>query len=103
MTPMQRHLYPDDWEQISRDVRARADNRCEFCGAVNGQPHPVTGSKVVLTVAHLDNDPRSRDPDRLRSLCQRCHLTYDAQLHAKHARQTRRRKQIEAGQQEMGI
>lgn len=34
---------------------------------------------VVLTIAHLDQDPRIADPDRLRALCQRCHLTYDNQ------------------------
>ena len=35
--------------------------------------------KVVLTIAHLDHDPRGSDLDRLRALCQRCHLTYDNQ------------------------
>ena len=46
--------YPLDWKLRSRFVRFyRARNRCEWCGANNGQPHPVTGSKVVLTVAHV--------------------------------------------------
>lgn len=35
-------------------------------------------TKVVLTIAHLDQDPRGDDPERLMALCQRCHLTYDA-------------------------
>jgi hypothetical protein len=35
--------------------------------------------------------PRPRD-DNLRAMCQRCHLTYDARLHARHARITRARK-----------
>lgn len=41
-------------------------------------PSEYKHSKVVLTVAHLDQDPRGDDIDRLRALCQRCHLAYDA-------------------------
>lgn len=35
--------------------------------------------KVVLTIAHLDHDPRNHNvtDDRLRALCQLCHLKYD--------------------------
>ena len=36
-------------------------------------------TRCVLTIAHLDQDPRIADPDRLRALCQRCHLKYDNQ------------------------
>ena len=81
-------LYPHDWKEIGARIRARAGNCCEGspaypdCRAANGQPHPVTGSKVVLTVAHLDHDPRNSDPARLRAWCQRCHNTYDAPFRA---------------------
>ena len=36
--------------------------------------------KVVLTIAHLDNDETNWDvkDDRLRAACQLCHLRYDA-------------------------
>ena len=54
----------------------------------NGQPHPETGSKVVLTIAHLDHDVTNNAPGNLRAWCQRCHLTYDAPHHV----ETRRRK-----------
>jgi predicted HAD superfamily Cof-like phosphohydrolase len=47
------------------------------CRVVNGAPHPVTGSKVVCTVAHLDHVPENCDPANLRFWCQRCHNTYD--------------------------
>jgi hypothetical protein len=49
-------------------VRKRSGNRCEGsplypdCRAVNGQPHPVTGSRVVLTTAHWP-DPDKRISD----------------------------------------
>ncbi len=60
------------------------------CRAANGEPHPVTDSKVVLTVGHLDHTPENCDPDNLRAWCQRCHLTYDAKHHAQTAYYTRR-------------
>lgn len=35
--------------------------------------------KIVLTIAHLDHDPENHEVslDRLKALCQRCHLNYD--------------------------
>lgn len=88
--PIDYKRYPKDWKQISNYViKVRAKNRCEGspdypdCRAENGKLHPVTGSKVVLTCAHLDHDPSDcRDTGRLRAWCQRCHLTYDAPHHA---------------------
>jgi len=106
--PLEREKYVEDWEEISVWVRfERAGGRCEgsprypYCRAVHGAPHPVTGNMVVLTVAHLDHDPGNNAPENLRAMCQRCHLTYDAALHARHAAETRRRKAIEAGQLEL--
>ena len=97
--PMDRSRYPDDWEEISRRIRfGRANGCCEFCGAVHGEKHPETGSIVVLTVAHLDHDTTNNDESNLAALCQRCHLRYDADLHAQHAAETRRRRMEDAGQ-----
>lgn len=60
--------------------------------------------KIVLTIAHLDHDPRNNgelgDRPNLAALCQKCHLTYDAKHHAKNARKTRDEK---AGMVSMGI
>lgn len=76
-------------------ILERAGHRCEGspaypeCRAVNYDPHPVTGSKVVLTIAHVDQDlTKSADAD-LRAWCQRCHLTHDAAQHAHNASITR--------------
>jgi cytochrome c553 len=44
----------------------------------------------VLTVAHLDHQPENNDPANLLAMCQRCHSRYDAELHARNARRTRR-------------
>jgi 5-methylcytosine-specific restriction endonuclease McrA len=73
-----RALYPADWRLISLSVRREAGWKCEWCPAVNGEPHPVTGSKVVLTVAHLDHMPQNVERANLRALCQKCHNGYDA-------------------------
>jgi hypothetical protein len=81
--PENRSRYPADWKQIRARILARAGNRGERspqypdCRAENGQPHPVTGSRVVLTIAHLDHIPENCDPANLRAWCQRCHNTYD--------------------------
>lgn len=90
--------YPPDWKAISLAVREAAGWRCEWCGAEQGKPNPVTGSKVVLTVMHLDHDTTNNDPANLKSACQRCHLRYDAQHHRKNAAATRRAKQEKKGQ-----
>ena len=107
--PFQRDRYPADWPAISMRIRERSGWRCEWCGAVHGQPHPVTGSRVVLTVAHLgaphpDGTPGDvhdkldvRD-ENLAALCQRCHLRYDIREHMANAAATRRRKREAAGQ-----
>lgn len=79
--PENRSRYPKDWAAISRRIRFdRAKSQCEMCGARNGEPHPVTGSRVVLTVAHLDHRPENCADDNLRAWCQRCHNAYDAPM-----------------------
>ena len=66
--------------------------RCEWCGAENGKPHPITGSRVVLTVAHVfDERPEAASLLNLAALCQRCHNRHDAP-----GRQQRRKARIEA-------
>lgn len=93
--PIQPDNYPPNWKEISTAIRQRANWRCEGtdhfpdCRAANGRPHPDTGSRVVLTVAHLDHDTTNSDPTNLRALCQRCHLDWDAAHHAANARRTR--------------
>lgn len=89
--PENRVRYPKDWALRSRFVRfVRARNRCEWCGAANGQPHPVTGSIVVLTTAHVHDDrPEACSLLNLAALCQRCHNGHDA-----NARQQRRRERL---------
>ena len=119
--PENKDRYPADWKEIRAQILARAKNCCECrgecgydhdeewrqhlrgsgvdidedddrCYAVNHEPHFVTGSQVVLTIAHLDHTPENSDEDNLRAMCQRCHLAYDRDHH----RQTRARLSREA-------
>lgn len=74
-----RHYLNEDGKQIDLTPDLQID-LCppSRCTARNGEPHPVTDSIVVLTVAHLDHQPENCDPENLRAWCQRCHNRYDA-------------------------
>ena len=41
------------------------------------------GTTIVLTIAHLDHDKHNHEVslDRLKAMCQRCHLLYDMESH----------------------
>jgi len=121
--PELRPLYGADWREVSGRIRERAGHRCEWCGAPDGAVgyrdaqgtfHQLSAGeaeelaleggrtvKIVITVAHLDRDPRNSDPGNLAALCQACHLRHDHDDHCKHAAETRRRKREEAGQMGM--
>ena len=90
--PENKARYPKNWKEIRAAILERAGHKCERCGAENYQPHPVTGSKVVLTVAHLDHTLENCSPENLQALCQKCHLAYDHQHHRENARHTRNQK-----------
>lgn len=120
--PMDLSRYPKNWKEISHEIRfVRAGGKCEGspaypdCRAEHGKPHPVTGSKVILTTAHIgadlpDGSPGDKHdkmdvrPENLRAWCQRCHLTYDIAEHVENAAKTRRRKrEAQTGQMAMNI
>jgi 5-methylcytosine-specific restriction endonuclease McrA len=96
--PENRARYPRDWQQIRARILLRACNCCEGtplrpeCRAVNHRPHPETGSKVILTIAHMDQQPENNGEDNLRALCQRCHNEWDAPHRAANAAITRHEK-----------
>ena len=112
--PINYAKYPKNWKsEIRPRILHRANNRCECCGIQNntivsaikthqqktvwvfqtysqwireGCPKRV---RVVLTIAHLDHDEENHDvsDDRLKAMCQLCHLRYDT------AEKKRRRKE----------
>lgn len=87
-----------EWLAFRASLIERAGNACEGtpqnpdCRAANGEPHPITGGRVVLTIAHMDWDESHADPDRCRALCQRCHNMWDAPSRRVNASKTRHRK-----------
>ena len=87
--PMERELYPPEWEAIAAAIKARTGWKCEQCGKQCRKPGEVFDThKNTLTVAHLDHNPANCSPDNLRAMCAPCHLRYDAKHHA----ETRKRK-----------
>lgn len=114
--PVDMKRYPKNWREISHQIRfVRADGRCEGteqfpdCQAVHGKPHPDTGSKVVLTTAHIGaphadgsegdkHDKMDVRPENLLALCQRCHLNLDIKEHVANRMATMRKRKEEAGQ-----
>ena len=66
--PENQKRYPANWREIRAAILDRTSHRCEFCGAANHQPHLVTGSRVVLTIAHLDHTRNTT----ARRTCARC-------------------------------
>jgi 5-methylcytosine-specific restriction endonuclease McrA len=104
--PIDKRLYPKNWNEISLAVKEAAGWRCAFCGTphrairLNRYDKPYL---VILTTAHLDNNPQNNLDENLKALCQRCHLKYDRESHTRNLKRNLRRKklvaQIEAGQQ----
>jgi hypothetical protein len=80
--PIDYSKYHPKWSLISKLIRfKRAKNKCEWCGADNYQPHPITGSKVILTVAHIDHIKTNNRFYNLAALCQKSHLGHDIHQH----------------------
>jgi len=129
--PMNRKLYPPDWDEISARLKEEVGQKCEECGAPAGEwvhhrldnpklwisaldeageeewyghheQYTFKPVKIILTTAHLDQNPGNNDRSNLRVLCRGCHLRYDAPFHAVTARKTRLNKKqqakLEAGQ-----
>src|SRR5690606_27150128 len=80
--PIDYSEYPPNWKEIRKRILDRANNCCEFCGIPN-YAIKDNGTKVVLTIAHLDHDKSNHNvsDDRLKALCHGCHLKYDLHSH----------------------
>jgi hypothetical protein len=116
--PENRDRYPADWATIRDRILTRASvfqfaghtPRCECVGECGRGTHEGrcpnmqggaaygTGSRVVLTIAHLDHMPENNDPGNLRAMCQGCHLHYDREHHAETRARTSREAREAAGQ-----
>jgi hypothetical protein len=110
----QKKRYPSDWTQISERIRfGRAEGRCEClgecgrgthdgrCTNLHGEPAYGTGSKVILTTAHLNHIPEDCADENLKAMCQGCHLHYDREHHAETRASTRAAQVAASGQLEL--
>ena len=108
--PENRSRYGADWPEFSRAIRfERADGRCECEGECGRGTHDGrcpnrhgaaaygTGSKVILTVAHLCHTPECRE--HVKAMCQGCHLHYDRDHHAQTRAATAAAERAAAGQE----
>ena len=100
--PMDRKLYPEDWDDIASGIKAEVNWCCEFCGRACPRPGespqdfmsricttcdlatcPVVAEyrksprRYLLTVAHLNHIPADCDRANLKALCSPCHCRYD--------------------------
>jgi hypothetical protein len=103
--PERKHLYPDNWDEISEYIRfERAGGKCEWCGIEHkakgyrdekGDFHTLEDHmikqaqdcgikviRIILTTAHIDHDETNCDYGNLAALCQKCHNGHDAQARA---------------------
>ena len=87
--PENRHRYPPrkEWQHIRERILKRANHQCEFCGVQNYTVRK--NARIVLSVAHLDQQPENNHPKNLAALCQRCHLLHDQPFRMYHSWQTR--------------
>lgn len=118
--PINYKEYPKNWKtEIRPAVLKRANNCCEECFVPNHEliyrsikgksdwllapeGHMVDSmaldgvkfTKIILTIAHLDHDKLNHDVklDRLKALCQRCHLKYDMSHHVDNRKYGRKHK-----------
>jgi hypothetical protein len=101
--PMKRDRYPPNWGDIANRIKTDADWTCQQCGRPCREPgEPIDEFAVrlaesnhewltqlddgdgqdhyqrfILTVAHLDQNPRNNEPENLKALCSVCHLNHD--------------------------
>lgn len=111
--PINYKNYPSNWKPFSLHIRFdRAAGRCECegecgkdhdgrCRARHGQLYwqrtTERVSMIVLTVAHLWQHTcgckfKCAIKSHVRAMCQACHLRYDVEERASHARATRQRR-----------
>jgi hypothetical protein len=74
--------YSDNWVEISNQVKAAANYRCELCGRYGLPPGKrfvkidrSQRQKISLQVHHWNRDPSDNHWSNLGCLCSPCHIT----------------------------
>ena len=92
--PIDYKKYPKNWKELRDKILKRGKNQCELCPAENYKPHWKTGSKVVLTIHHINFDITDNRLCNLIALCQRCHFKLDVGEKA-------RKREIKSGKRKL--
>ena len=113
MSPCDYKKYPSDWKKIREAIMERCKGFCEYenlewnphkgiyeifkCWSLHGAliPWNKNGSRVVITIAHLNHDATDNRRMNLRALCQKHHNQWDA----KHRAENRKRKRVDQSSQ----
>lgn len=116
--PIDYKQYPPDWKtRIRPDILERDFHCCKFCGVKNNSiihrygtgrddwyywpkgmqteamdADGMKATKIILTIAHLDQDKTNNEYENLAALCQKCHLGIDLKHHMANAKETNRKK-----------
>jgi 5-methylcytosine-specific restriction endonuclease McrA len=86
--PMNRKLYPPDWDAIAFSIKEAANWTCQKCSKKCLEPHQVfeeykrdrsMWAIYTLTVHHIDHVPANCDRKNLIALCSVCHRRQHAQ------------------------
>jgi hypothetical protein len=74
-----RNTWFRDFDEANKQNKTIESKRNKKTGKVEAIPNPKK-VKVILTIAHLDHDEENHNvsDERLKALCQICHLRYDA-------------------------
>lgn len=107
--PEKKKLYPENWKDIVAWIKKRSGDVCELCGVSNGM---IVGRwknqtaiwkpfseympssywkrvRIVLTTAHINQNPTDNRPENLLHLCQHCHNRIDLPYRMENAAKTR--------------
>lgn len=85
--PMNRKLYPPNWDDIALEIKQEANWTCQHCSKKCLEPNQVTEAHktnhslwafYTLTVHHIDHNPPNCKRENLIALCSVCHLRQHA-------------------------
>lgn len=85
------------YQDVEANIYKADDSTFLYNDEFEGDVLPIRGdnqkaTKIILTIAHLDHDKHNHDVslDRLKALCQRCHLRYDLAHHVRNRKYGRK-------------
>jgi hypothetical protein len=73
--------YPKHWKELAKNIKEKADWRCQKCGRVclrpGEKPNDIINPRAYnLQVHHWNRDPSDNRLENLICLCSGCHLNY---------------------------